>query len=113
MAASRATRRAASSRRGSSTATAARRRPEGRDAPHTPEGTEMSHSLLQELERHPFVADFPTQDRVRLAALGKQVRFAPGQVIFREGDDYSVFYLLGQGMVALELEVPGHVLRVQ
>jgi CRP/FNR family transcriptional regulator, cyclic AMP receptor protein len=24
-----------------------------------------------------------------------------------------VFYLLGQGMVALELEVPGHVLRVQ
>jgi CRP/FNR family cyclic AMP-dependent transcriptional regulator len=34
-------------------------------------------------------------------------------VIFHEGDDYSVFYLLGKGMVALELEVPGHVLRVQ
>jgi CRP/FNR family transcriptional regulator, cyclic AMP receptor protein len=41
------------------------------------------------------------------------VTFAPDQVIFREGDDYSVFYLLGKGMVALELEVPGHVLRVQ
>jgi CRP/FNR family cyclic AMP-dependent transcriptional regulator len=73
----------------------------------------MSQSPLQELERHPFVADFPTQDRIRLAALAKRVTFAPDQVIFREGDDYSVFYLLGKGMVALELEVPGHVLRVQ
>ena len=73
----------------------------------------MSQSLLQDLERHPFVSDFSPPDRARLAALAKQVRFAPDQVIFREGDDYSVFYLLGQGMVALELEVPGHVLRVQ
>ena len=73
----------------------------------------MSQSLLHELERHPFVADFPTQDRIRLAALARRVTFAPDQIIFREGDDYSVFYLLGKGMVALELEVPGHVLRVQ
>jgi CRP-like cAMP-binding protein len=73
----------------------------------------MSDSLLQALERHPFVADFSPQDRARLAALAKEVRFAADQVIFREGDDYSVFYLLGKGMVALELEVPGHVLRVQ
>lgn len=34
-------------------------------------------------------------------------------MIFREGDDYSVLYLLEEGMLALELEVPGHVLRVQ
>ena len=73
----------------------------------------MSDSLLQALERHPFVADFSPQDRARLAALAKEVRFAADQVIFREGDDYSVFYLLGKGMVALELEVRGHVLRVQ
>ena len=73
----------------------------------------MSDSLLQALERHPFVADFSPQDRARLAALAKEVRFAADQVIFHEGDDYSVFYLLGKGMVALELEVPGHVLRVQ
>ena len=73
----------------------------------------MSDSLLQALERHPFVSDFSPQDQARLAGLAKEVRFAPDQVIFREGDDYSVFYLLGKGMVALELEVPGHVLRVQ
>ena len=73
----------------------------------------MNPSLLQTLESHPFVSDFPPADRARLAALAKEVRFEPDQVIFREGDDYSVFYLLGKGMVALELEVPGHVLRVQ
>jgi CRP/FNR family cyclic AMP-dependent transcriptional regulator len=73
----------------------------------------MNHSLLQALESHPFVADLAPQDRARLAALAKEVKFEPDQVIFREGDDYSVFYLLGEGMVALELEVPGHVLRVQ
>jgi len=73
----------------------------------------MNDSLLQAVERHPFVSDFSPRDQARLAALAKEVRFAADQVIFREGDDYSVFYLLGKGMVALELEVPGHVLRVQ
>ena len=73
----------------------------------------MTQGLLHELETHPFVADFRPAHRARLAALAKQVQFAPDQVIFHEGDDYSVLYLLGQGMVSLELDVPGHLLRVQ
>jgi CRP/FNR family transcriptional regulator, cyclic AMP receptor protein len=73
----------------------------------------MSEALLQVLRAHPFAADFRPEHTARLAALAKQVHFAAGQVIFHEGDDYSVFYLLGDGMVALELEVPGQVLRVQ
>jgi CRP/FNR family cyclic AMP-dependent transcriptional regulator len=73
----------------------------------------MSEALLQVLRAHPFAVDFRPEHSARLAALAKQVHFAAGQVIFHEGDDYSVFYLLGDGMVALELEVPGHVLRVQ
>lgn len=73
----------------------------------------MAKTLLQVLEEHPFVADFRPEHKARLAALARQVRFDEGQVIFHEGDDYSVFYLLGEGMVALELETPGYVLRVQ
>ena len=73
----------------------------------------MTQTLLQVLQAHPFVAGFPPEHTARLAELAKQVRFEPGQVIFHEGDDYSVLYLLGEGMVALELEVPGHVMRVQ
>jgi CRP-like cAMP-binding protein len=74
---------------------------------------DMTHDLLPVLEKHPFVAEFSAAHRTRMAVLAKQVHFDEGQVIFHEGDDYSVFYLLGDGMVALELEAPGHVLRVQ
>ena len=73
----------------------------------------MDESALQVLARHPFAAGFSPEHRNLLAPMTRQVHFEPDQVIFREGDDYSVFYLLVEGMVALELEVPGHVLRVQ
>jgi CRP-like cAMP-binding protein len=45
--------------------------------------------------------------------MAKEAHFEANQVIFREGDDYSVLYLLVEGMVALELEAPDHLLRVQ
>jgi CRP/FNR family cyclic AMP-dependent transcriptional regulator len=73
----------------------------------------MPETLLQTLQRHPFVETFRPEHVAQLAALATQVHFDAGQVIFHEGDDYSVFYLLGDGMVALELETPGHLLRVQ
>ncbi len=74
----------------------------------------MPPSLLNVLQQHPFVAEFRPEHTAQLAGLAQQVHFDAGQVIFHEGDDYSVFYLLMQGMVALELELPGEqVLRVQ
>ena len=66
----------------------------------------MTETLLQQLEIHPFVADLRPEHRGRLAALAKRVHFDPDQIIFHEGDDYSVLYLLEKGMVALELDVP-------
>lgn len=73
----------------------------------------MSERLLEVLKAHPFVADFRPEHKARLASLAKQVHFDADRVIFHEGDDYSVLYLLGEGMVALELELPSQVLRVQ
>lgn len=73
----------------------------------------MSDSLLPVLQKHPFVSGFRAEHTEKLAALAKQVHFSGGEIIFHEGDAYSVFYLLGEGMVALELEMPGTVLRVQ
>ncbi|MDO8419088.1 MAG: hypothetical protein Q7S90_03550, partial [Rubrivivax sp.] len=73
----------------------------------------MTQTPLQALHQHPFVAEFSPEHVARLATMAKEVQFEEGQIIFHEGDDYSVFYLLGEGMVALELEVPGQVLRVQ
>ena len=73
----------------------------------------MQGSALQQLEAHPFVGEFRPEHRARLASMAKEVHFAPNQVIFHEGDDYSVLYLLVEGMVALELELPDALLRVQ
>jgi CRP-like cAMP-binding protein len=73
----------------------------------------MSPTLLSVLQTHPFVQDFRPEHTARLAGMARRVQFEPGQVIFHEGDDYSVFYLLGAGMVALELATPGQLLRVQ
>lgn len=73
----------------------------------------MNQSILAALHAHPFIAEFRAEHTSRLAALAQQVNFTQDQVIFHQGDDYSVFYLLVDGMVALELEAPGHVLRVQ
>ena len=73
----------------------------------------MNGSPLQVLEKHPFAAEFRAEHRSRLATMAKEVHFAPNQIIFHEGDDYSVLYLLEKGMVALELDVPDHLLRVQ
>ena len=73
----------------------------------------MTQTPLQVLHQHPFVSEFREEHVARLATMAKEVHFDEGQVIFHEGDDYSVFYLLGEGMVALDLEVPGQVLRVQ
>lgn len=73
----------------------------------------MTTALLRVLQTHPFVVDFRPEHTARLAAMARQVDFQAGQVVFHEGDDYSVFYLLGAGMVALELDTPGQLLRVQ
>lgn len=73
----------------------------------------MTGSPSREVESHPFVAEFQPEHRTRLAAMAKVVHFEPDEVIFHEGGEYSVLYLLVEGMVALELDVPGHVLRVQ
>ncbi len=76
-------------------------------------GLPVTQNLPPALAQHPFVAEFTAAHKAILAAMARQVQFSEGQVIFHEGDDYSVFYLLGEGRVALELQAPGQLLRVQ
>ena len=65
------------------------------------------------LRKHPFVEGFEPADVDKLAGFAKEVHFARDQVVFHEGDECSEFYLIVKGMVALEIEEPGHTLRVQ
>jgi CRP-like cAMP-binding protein len=70
-------------------------------------------TLLAVLSKHPFVEEFQPEHIERLTQLAKLVEFSRDQVIFHEGDECHDFYLVVQGRVALEIEAPGHTLRVQ
>ncbi|MFO1304677.1 MAG: Crp/Fnr family transcriptional regulator [Burkholderiales bacterium] len=73
----------------------------------------MHEAHLAKLRHHPFVLEFERRHVEKLASLAHDVRFERDQVIFREGDDCSEFYLICSGLVSLELVAPGHVFRVQ
>jgi len=68
--------------------------------------------VLDLLSRHPFCKAFWPEHVERLAGMAGEVLFAPGEVIFREGDPSSLFYLIVSGNVALEVVAPGHPVRV-
>ena len=73
----------------------------------------MSEGVLATLQRHPFVEEFQSQHVDKLAALATRVRFDRDQIVFREGDECSDFYLIVSGLVALEIAAPDHTFRVQ
>jgi len=73
----------------------------------------MKESLLATLRHHPFVAEFESRHIEQLAAVAKEIRFERDQILFREGDECSEFYLIVTGLVALEIVAPGHTFRVQ
>ena len=73
----------------------------------------MRENHLSTLRHHPFVAEFEPRHVEKLAAMAKQIRFERDQIIFREGDECSEFYLIVTGLVSLEIAAPGHTFRIQ
>ncbi len=73
----------------------------------------MTESVLTMLQRHPFVEHFTAEDVEKLATISTRVRFDRDQIVFREGDECSDFFLIVSGLVALEVTEPGHTFRIQ
>jgi CRP/FNR family cyclic AMP-dependent transcriptional regulator len=73
----------------------------------------MKETVLEMLRDHPFVGGFEPHHLEKLAAMAKEVRFDRDQILFREGDECSEFYMVVTGLVALEIAAPGHIFRVQ
>ena len=71
-----------------------------------------SENLANTLREHPFLEGFAPEHIDKLAAMASEVRFGKGELIFREGDESSFFYLLLSGTVALETSTPGRTLRI-
>ena len=72
----------------------------------------MTDSICGLLQQHPFTQGFWPEHVDRLEALASEVHFAPGELIFHQGDQSSLFYLLVEGNVALEVIAPGRPVRV-
>ena len=68
--------------------------------------------MVEIIKSHPFAEGFWPDHVARLGAMGSEIRFRPGEVIFHEGDHSSFFYLLIGGNVALEVTSPGRPVRV-
>jgi CRP-like cAMP-binding protein len=73
----------------------------------------MKNAVSTMLRGHAFVQGFEPPHVDRLAAMAKEERFDRDQVIFHEGDEFSKFYLIVSGLVAVEMAAPDHTIRVQ
>ncbi len=70
-------------------------------------------ALRGSLAAHPFLEGIPEPLLDRLMAMAFEVTFEPGQILFREADPSSFFYLILSGTVSVEIAMPGRVLRIQ
>lgn len=64
-------------------------------------------NLERVLREHPFIKELPDAHVPLLVGCAKNARFAPGELLFREGEEEATFFLIRQGTVALELYRPG------
>lgn len=69
--------------------------------------------IIAALAHHPFLDGLQPAHLDKLAALACETTFEPDQVIFREGDPSSFFYLILSGRVAVEVAAPGRFVTIQ
>jgi CRP-like cAMP-binding protein len=64
------------------------------------------------LAAHSFTKALWPEHLSRLSHMASEIHFAPGELIFHEGDRSSLFYLLISGNIALEVQSPGRTVRI-
>jgi CRP-like cAMP-binding protein len=63
--------------------------------------------VLTVLRSMPFTQGMESDQIKKLASLAVEVKFAPGEVIFRDGDEATALYLIEEGQIVLEAHVAG------
>jgi len=79
----------------------------------TPELLAMTTATMADIRQSPFFEEFQPKHMDKLMALGSEVRFDTGQIIFHEDDDPGLFYVILSGRVALEAIRGGQPLRLE
>jgi CRP/FNR family cyclic AMP-dependent transcriptional regulator len=58
------------------------------------------------LARHPFAQGMPADELATVSGCCSNAVYRPGDYVFREGDPADHFFLIREGLVALEIHVP-------
>lgn len=64
-------------------------------------------TLSQRIVEHPLFSSMLPEHQAVLLECASEQEFAPGEVLFREGDPANQLYLIERGRVLLEGHVPG------
>ena len=59
------------------------------------------------LKEHPFFKDLKPEFLELISGCGRNVHFDKGDVLFKEGTEANVFYVLRAGRITLQMAVPG------
>ena len=63
-------------------------------------------NLERILSEHPFFHDLPPEYLKIVVGCASNVRFEPEEVVYREGDAANKFFLVREGRISLEINVP-------
>lgn len=63
--------------------------------------------LTRLLRAHPFLAGLDEPHFAFIVGCAKNLRFAAGDYLLREGAESRTFYLLREGRVSLDVQIPG------
>ena len=66
----------------------------------------MTTTLEPIIRQHPFFEGLEDHHLSIIVGCAKNVRFQEKEMVFQEGDDADWFYLIREGMVAIEIVVP-------
>jgi CRP/FNR family cyclic AMP-dependent transcriptional regulator len=70
-------------------------------------------TLPESITKHPFFDGMKQDQLAALVEGAKEVQFRPGDILFREGEPASLFYLIQTGKIAVESRKPGGMAVVQ
>ncbi len=70
------------------------------------QGVPMIHTLEHIVRKQPFFQDMEDRHIQLISACAKNVRFAPGEFLFRVGEEADNFYLIRNGEVAVQFAIP-------
>jgi CRP/FNR family transcriptional regulator, cyclic AMP receptor protein len=66
----------------------------------------ITHTLEPIIQAHPFFQGLEDRYIQLVVSCARNVRFEPEQVVFREGEAADQFYLVREGLIAVQVLVP-------